>query len=364
MKSSQAVWLSGVLGLLCWTASPAAADGPLNGPYIKLDSGWSHPEAMNGSGPGVPATSFKAGSGFLVGGAAGWRFTPLRVELGIDFYHYDLSSASQNSQTVALSGDARNIAVMVNGYYDLMKGSKFEPYLGVGVGAVNFAMQSTSPNTSVATNSSSWAAAVQPMLGLNYALTDHIALGFEYRYLTASNPALVNSAGHTFKITDASHNLLLSLTYRFNGPPSSVAEAVSTPAVAPAPLAPAAPPPAPVATPPAAPPPPATHTFLVFFDFDKASLTPAGHRVIDEAIAAYQHDRAAPIELTGYTDLVGTEDYNLDLSRRRAMTVYAYVLFKGVQPSDIGVDWRGKQNPRIAKPDREPENRRVEIVMP
>jgi outer membrane protein OmpA-like peptidoglycan-associated protein len=46
------------------------------------------------------------------------------------------------------------------------------------------------------------------------------------------------------------------------------------------------------------------------------------------------------------------------------MTVYAYLLFKAVQPSDIGVDWRGKQNPRVAKPGREPENRRVEIVMP
>lgn len=107
----------------------------------------------------------------------------------------------------------------------------------------------------------------------------------------------------------------------------------------------------------------ARETFLVFFDFDRATLTPAGRGVSEDAIAAYNRDKSARLELTGYADLVGSEAYNLNLSRRRAMSVDSYMLFKDVPASEIGVGWRGEEDPRVPTPRREPQNRRVEIVM-
>jgi outer membrane protein OmpA-like peptidoglycan-associated protein len=108
---------------------------------------------------------------------------------------------------------------------------------------------------------------------------------------------------------------------------------------------------------------PAPHTYLVFFDFDSAKLTAAGRRAADEVVIAYRQEPASNIAVRGYTDLVGTDAYNLALSKRRAMTVYQYFVEHGIKPADLGVDWYGKANPRVPTAQREPQNRRVEIQM-
>jgi outer membrane protein OmpA-like peptidoglycan-associated protein len=105
------------------------------------------------------------------------------------------------------------------------------------------------------------------------------------------------------------------------------------------------------------------HTYLVFFDFDSSKLTAAGRRAADEVVIAYRRDPSSDIEVRGYTDLVGTDTYNLALSKRRAMTVYDYFIAQGIKPTDMGVDWFGKANPRVQTPKKEPQNRRVEIEM-
>jgi OmpA-OmpF porin, OOP family len=155
--------------------------------------------------------------------------------------------------------------------------------------------------------------------------------------------------------------VLASLTYHFFAPAAQAAEA------------PAVPPPnairepvpalglAPEATAPAVSP--AAHMYLVFFDFDSAKLTAAGRRSADEVVIAYRQDPSSNIVVRGYTDLVGTDAYNLALSKRRAMTVYEYFIAQGVKPADMGVDWFGKANPRVPTPKKEPQNRRVEIEM-
>ena len=67
--------------------------------------------------------------------------------------------------------------------------------------------------------------------------------------------------------------------------------------------------------------------------------------------------------MRGYTDLVGSDAYNLELSKRRAMEVYNYMSAHGVKPADMGIDWEGKANPRVQTDKPEPQNRRVDISM-
>ena len=104
--------------------------------------------------------------------------------------------------------------------------------------------------------------------------------------------------------------------------------------------------------------------FIVFFEFDKSSLTVDGKKVVDAAAAAFKSGKSG-VAISGYTDLAGTQRYNLALSKRRAEAVKAALVKDGVPASAIDESWHGKENPRVPTADgvREPQNRRVEITM-
>jgi outer membrane protein OmpA-like peptidoglycan-associated protein len=104
--------------------------------------------------------------------------------------------------------------------------------------------------------------------------------------------------------------------------------------------------------------------FIVFFEFDKSSLTADGKKVVDAAAAAFKAGKSG-VAIAGYTDLAGTAPYNLALSKRRADIVKSALVKDGVPGAAIDETWHGKQNPRVPTADgvREPQNRRVEITM-
>ncbi len=125
-----------------------------------------------------------------------------------------------------------------------------------------------------------------------------------------------------------------------------------------APAAPAAPPP---------PPPAATakKSFIVFFDFDKSNITSQAQTTINDAVAAAKAGNSARVTLTGHTDRSGSEQYNMALSLRRAEAVKANMIKQGIPASAIVVIGKGESQPLVPTADgvREPQNRRVEIVI-
>jgi outer membrane protein OmpA-like peptidoglycan-associated protein len=184
--------------------------------------------------------------------------------------------------------------------------------------------------------------------GMEYAFTRNWEAGLEYRYTDLGNKSFVNTALGVSDSNEYNFSAVrLSLTYRFAPPPPPMPPVV-VPAAAPAPA------------------PPMARTFLVFFDFDKYNLTADARRVIDAAAASYKATGSARIDVSGYTDLAGTQAYNLRLSQRRADAVATYLEKQGVPKNVMDVKWFGKEHPRVPTPDgvREPQNRRVEIVMP
>ncbi len=84
-----------------------------------------------------------------------------------------------------------------------------------------------------------------------------------------------------------------------------------------------------------------------------------------QAALASTHVPTTRIEVNGYTDLSGTASYTMRLSVRRAQTVEAELVRDGVPASEIGVRRFGEANPLVptAKGVREPQNRRVEIIL-
>ena len=112
-------------------------------------------------------------------------------------------------------------------------------------------------------------------------------------------------------------------------------------------------------------PPPPVKNFLVFFDFDKSTLTPRAMDIVKEAAAVAKSGQNARLTCTGHTDTSGPANYNMALSLRRANTVKAALVRQGVPATSITVVGRGETALRVATKDgvREPQNRRVEIVI-
>ena len=104
---------------------------------------------------------------------------------------------------------------------------------------------------------------------------------------------------------------------------------------------------------------------MVFFDWDSTRLSDASLNVLEQARDAFKAKQATRVTATGHTDTTGTEAYNMALSLRRANTVKDALVREGVPATAIAVIGRGEAGLLVKTADgvREPQNRRVEIVI-
>lgn len=138
----------------------------------------------------------------------------------------------------------------------------------------------------------------------------------------------------------------------------------------PAPAAPPPPAPAPVAAAepePAAELPAPTAKRLVLrgvnFEFDRAELSSEATGILDAAVAALGESPDAAVVVAGHTDAIGTEAYNLELSRRRAESVRNYLVDQGLDAARLDVEAYGESRPVADNDTAEgrAQNRRVEL---
>ena len=128
--------------------------------------------------------------------------------------------------------------------------------------------------------------------------------------------------------------------------------------------------PEPVTPPPLLPEPtpaPAVRQRIVLrgvnFDFNSSVVRPESRPVLDEAATLLKQNPGVHVVVKGYTDSIGSAEYNQVLSVRRAEAVYRYLVNLGVDPERLTVEGFGKTNP-IASNDTEEgraQNRRVEL---
>ena len=140
---------------------------------------------------------------------------------------------------------------------------------------------------------------------------------------------------------------------------------------APAPAAAPPPPPPPPAKPAPAPAKPApkpvaekvTLAADVLFDFDKSVLKPEGKAKLDDLAGKIQAIALEVVIAIGHTDSIGSDAYNQKLSVRRAESVKAYLVSKGVEPNRIYTEGKGEKQPVASNKtsDGRQKNRRVEI---
>ena len=149
------------------------------------------------------------------------------------------------------------------------------------------------------------------------------------------------------------------------------------PAPAPAPAPTPAPAPAPAATPaapaptapkpaPAAPKPVAekvTFAADVLFDFDKAVIKPDGRSKLDDLANKMRSINLEVVIAIGHADSIGSDAYNQRLSVRRAESVKAYLVSKGIEANRVYTEGKGEKQPVAENKtaDGRAKNRRVEI---
>ena len=337
----------------------AAQAQPVTGLYVGAGVGANFREDSSSNG-----VNFKMqDAGWVALGSVGWGFgNGLRAELEGNYRHNEVRQTRVTIPGVANftqpgnNGYFQNYGVMANVLYDFNLGWPVVPYVGVGVGAGWTQLSSFRTRIGAGTfrvDDEEVQFAYQGIVGLSYNLSAFVpglAATAEYRYYGTTSPDLSVTQvsgprviGAPTKISPDvnNHSILLGLRYNFG----------------------VAPPPPPVAQQPQ--PPAIARTYLVFFDWDRADLTDRARQIIAEAAANAPRVQTTRIEVAGHADRSGTPQYNQALSRRRADNVAAELVRRGIARNIIHIQAFGESRPLVPTADgvREPQNRRVEIVL-
>lgn len=101
------------------------------------------------------------------------------------------------------------------------------------------------------------------------------------------------------------------------------------------------------------------------FDFDKATLRTEATADLDAAIAKYRGNASlVSMSVVGHTDSTGSDEYNQELSERRAAAVRDYLVSQNIDGAKISASGRGESSPVASNETAEgrQKNRRVEIT--
>ncbi|MBB2204449.1 OmpA family protein [Gluconacetobacter takamatsuzukensis] len=365
-----------LLATTLMAAAPVAANATIiTGPYVDLGGGYNlvqnqHGHFANNPTGGVMSSSqYRHKDGFTGFGSFGWGLgNGLRVEVEGLYNYSEINHRSGAPNRT--SGSDQSYGGLVNVLYDIdLKQFGIDvpvtPFVGVGAG---YLWQHYNPTTTSYMNGNvnrlggtTGGFAYQGIVGAAFDVPNVPGLQITAQYrmvgqtfnngsftMTSYSPAGL-SRGHANFDDRFNHQFILGLRYAFD-------------------TAPPPPPPAPVVVPPAPTP---ARTYLVFFDWDRSDLTARAREIVAEAAQASTHIQTTRIEVNGYTDNSAAhpgprgEKYNLGLSVRRADSVKAELIRDGVPANAIDIHGYGEAHPLVptGPNTREPQNRRVEIIL-
>ncbi|MCA3413548.1 MAG: OmpA family protein [Roseomonas sp.] len=320
---------------------------PISGLYLGAGIGGNYLDKTDMTGlPGTdPSVEFSWGYVGVL--SLGWGFgNGLRAEIEGNYRSNDVSDIKQGSSLVTgARGTVTSYGAMANLLYDINLGGALggiTPYVGAGAGYIWHDWDKVGDaGTTFSGDNGNWAGQAIVGLSLPIAAVPGLAVTAEYRFMMSAGHEISTVAAPAgtaakFDVDNVNHSLLVGLRYAFNAAPAVAAAA-------------------PVA---------AARTFLVFFDWSKADLTDRARQIIGEA-ASSRGAGVTRIEVNGFTDRSGPADYNMQLSIRRANAVAAELVRRGVPRNEIVTRGFGEENNLVPTADgvREPQNRRVEIIL-
>lgn len=327
------------------------------GPYVGLGIGIHSPIERTAFVGATPIeTEFKTGG---VGIATlGYDFeSPLRMELELGYRRSVVDEINEAFAPNLGTGAQDQLSGLVNMLLDVETDWSITPYIGLGAGLARTKWSNVAGANTFTYGGKNTDITWQAIAGVAAPITDRINLTFDYRYVDSSGgsyDATLAGAPTLDRYSPQSHNFIVGL--RFN---------LWEPKPEPAPMAKPAPAPRPAPAPAPAPEPRGPEKFIVFFDWDKSNLTSTAQSIVDDAKAYAMREGAVRISATGHADRSGSNAYNLGLSERRAQAVKAELVRLGIAENEIAIMWKGEAENLVRTADgvREPQNRRVEIII-
>lgn len=333
---------------ICAVGSTASAQvvhekGPYIGAGIGLNIQEDNKFPVGGKSSYDPGPVGIASFGYAFGNS-------LRLEIEPGYRYNEVSSISGGAGG---AGRSQILSTMANVIWDFdnfqMTSLRLVPHVGLGVGWAHI-WDNERPHGGFQVKGQNDAFAYQVIAGVEYAFTPSLKLGLDYRYFSPQDTFIrvSNATGSKTKVGDFNdHSILFTIRYSF-GSPAPAPAAAQVPAAQPAPA-----------------PVPATRNYTVYFDFNRADVTPDAKPILQRAANDAKAGNTTRVSVTGHTDRSGPDSYNLKLSERRAAAVKAELIRDGVPANEIVTVGRGEAEPAVPTPDgvREPRNRRVVIEL-
>ncbi len=364
---------AGLAGLLALALGGGTAKAqPFQGLYIGGSGGYNWRDEIDtrtpaATGFGANDLKLKDANGYAGLGSVGYGFgNGLRIEIEGNFRQSQARAFGGTAFPTMAGGQVQTYGGMLNALFDMDIGLPWlYPYVGVGAGygetrLSNVYAAGVGTPYLLRSDGSEGNFAFQAIAGLSFPVPDvpGLSLTTEYRFFgifgddnyaaSITTPGgfgagapRSTASGVLGMRNEYNQSALIGLRYAFGVEPPA-----PTPATPPVVAAPA-------------------RSYLVFFDWDKAALTERARQIIHEAADNSTKVQYTRIEVNGYTDTSGTPQYNQGLSIRRAQAVAAELVRDGVPRQSITIQGFGETHLLVPTGPgvREPQNRRVEIVI-
>lgn len=273
----------------------------------------------------------------VVGIRGGYNFTRyVGVEALFDYVRTEGTRTSDDTNMYRYGGD-----VLLH----LLPDSDLVPYLAAGYSGITLDRENQKTNNH---------GVFDYGVGLKYFVTDELALRGDFRHL------VFRESGETLY----NYEYTVGVTYQFGGEKPAPAP-VPAPVVEPAPV-----PEAPLEPVPAAEPAPGRYKYCITlhieFDIDKADIRPEYHDEVAKVGDFMKKYPTTTAVIEGHTDNVGTAEYNMGLSQRRAESVVNYLVDKfGIERSRLTAKGYGLTRPVAdnATNEGKQKNRRIEAII-
>lgn len=282
--------------------------------------------------------------------AVGYDFgNALRGEVEFAYRANDFDTVGN----VASSDDSSAWSLMGNLLYDFHNKTKVTPYLGFGLGAITADFKSVDLPSSDIIDDTASSVAVQGIAGADMSINDRTSVFVKYNRLSAIDLEFTSNLGDKYEVEYDENIFAVGLRFDLGQKGSAVAmkPQVNLPVVPAVPKVSSS-----IISEP--------RSYMVFFNFDKSSLTHDAKSILKQVAGSTDDGEVTRIKVTGHADRSGSESYNMQLSKYRALMVKKELMRLGVDKREIVMFAKGEHELLKLTEDgiREPQNRRVEIL--
>lgn len=195
-----------IIMLIALLLSALTTNALAAGPYVGASGGVSffHDQDIKYSSGSTSTSELKTGYGLNIG--AGYNFDPVRIEAELGYKKADVDNfKSGNVISTGIGSDSRIASYMINAYYDFKNNSKFTPFAGIGLGALNGTFRSPGYE------SNDVVFGYQLIVGSSYDVTKHFGLDLSYRFQGGASDFKISGS----EVSYMSSNIIAGLRYNF-----------------------------------------------------------------------------------------------------------------------------------------------------